>query len=419
MTDQRCQQLPNDRSCLLLHAGGPKTGTDSIQRFFGYHAANHFKWIANHFELVKRTDYPTANLSSFTDRIENHYNQATQTAIETFISKQDIRSQLSAFKDKPLVFSSEQAGRPSLTPMLGKKQYQYLLQYSNNPYVLYYIRNPLSQCLALLTQSIKAGGGTNNVLPQFLKCQPNMKNILIFDALYGKANVICAPFDPINFHKQNILFDFCERIGKVDRITNIDILIQGFKNTNNGLPLVMLRLIQDAYQRVSIPHHSRMTLLNSFSTIRFAGRKPLHSDFMSVDQIACLSESATNEYEELASYLGTEPYPLMPPRTQDDEDVACEQDDADMVYNSNEMFNAGDEILTRLERLNALTDSLLQRPPLSNMGPVGGHASLKDYIKSLTQTRSKNLVSPETSARISLDYLINTSHALSEFTKIT
>jgi hypothetical protein len=190
-----------------------------------------------------------------------------------------------------------------------------------------------------------------------------------------------------------------------------------FPQFNGWLPLVILRLLQHVNQRVSIPAYFRLHFINSLSGVEFSGRRSVHSDFLTCEQIMCLFNSARDEYDELGSYLDSEPYPKAKPLAEESYETSDDQNDQDYTSNSNVLFAAGDKIWSRLERLNVLTDRVYSRPPLSNMGPVGGHESLRRYIESLNDSRRQDSFSSKVMCEISLDYVINTSHVWAEYKK--
>jgi hypothetical protein len=413
----RLNTLPKDQPCLLLHAGSPKTGTDSIQRFFGYHARNKFRWIADFFELLGCSDYDSSNLSGLTAKIEQSAGNLQATDLEGIISRNTLHRHTGSLLSKHYIFSSEHAGRPSLTPNLAKKQQQFLQLYSAQPRVLYYMRNPFDQCLALIEQIIKEGYDLNSVLHQFLGRKPNMYNVLTFDALYTNSHVICVPYDRKKFPQGSILLDFLERVGISDNLDDISDFAADFTQFNGWLPLAILRLLNHVKQRVSIPAYSRLHFINSLMGVGFSGRRSVHSDFLTREQIMCLFNSARDEYDELGSYLDSEPYPKAKPLAEESYETSDDQNDQDYTENSNILFAAGDKIWSRLEELSVLTDRVYRRPPLSNMGPVGGHESLKRYIESLNNNRRQDSFSPKVICEISLDYVINTSHIWAEYKK--
>ena len=411
----RPTSLQSGLSCILLHAGGPKTGTDSIQRCFGYYAANNFKWIADDFELLKPVDFNTSNLSSITHRIEQDHTQAITISREGFITKQKLSKGFAELNEKHYVFSSEQAGRPSLTPDRAKKQYEYLRYYCDQPRVLYYMRDPMSQCLSLITQIIKEGLDYHKVLPQFLKGQPNMRNVLTFDALYGTSNVMCVPFDPSKFRNNSILYDFCDRLGMTDDKMNISSFLERFNNTNNSPPLNLLCLLRDIYKRLNMPQNTRMHFLNALSDVSLAGPKAVLSDFLSSEQIARLSDLYVNEHDELGAYLGFEPYALNLLFKGEPCELTMAETEHDYTYNANELFSAAERIRIRLEKHNLLNNDVMQRPPLSNLGPVRGAGSLSEFLDSVDNIRLKNCLSPKIMCEASLDYLVNLSHIWAEY----
>lgn len=413
----RLSSLPNNQPWLLLHAGCPKSGTDSIQRFFGYYARSHFSWVADYFELLQCSDFASTNLSGLTAKIEYSSNSLEATTVHGCISKQTLQRHHPELISKNFIFSSEHAGRPSLTPTLAKKQHHFLQLYSQDPYVLYYIRNPFDQCLAMIEQTIKEGFNCKDVLSQFLECKPNMNNVLIFDALYGDSHVLCVPFNRQEFVDGNVLLDFCQRIGVSDRLVEIEAFASAFQQTNRWLPLTMLKLLQKVNHRVCIPSFSRVHLINSLSDCSFSGRRSVHSDFMTSEQILCLLKSTRDEYDALATYLDFQPYTMPGPMAEEHQEVSSPQNDLDHVANSNALFSAGDRVWARLERFNVINEPVYIRPPLSNMGPVGAHESLKNYITSLTSVRLQNSFSPRVMCEISLDYVINVSHAWAEHKK--
>jgi len=409
--------LPNNQPWLLLHAGCPKSGTDSIQKFFSYYARNHFSWVADYFELLQCSDYESPNLSKLTAKIEHSSDSLEATTLHGFISKQTLQRHHPELISKNFIFSSEHAGRSSLTPTLAKKQHHFLQLYSQDPHVLYYIRNPFDQCLAMIEQNIKEGFNCKDVLSQFLERKPNMNNILTFDTLYESSHVLCVPFNRQEFVDGNVILDFCQRIGISDKLVDIEAFVSAFRDTNRWLPLIMLELLQKVNHRVCIPRYSREHLIGSISDCSFSGRRSVHSDFMTSEQILCLLKSTRDEYDALGTYLDFQPYPMPGPMAAEDQEVSSPQNDLDYVANSNELFSAGDKVWERLERFNVINERVYMLPPLSNMGPVGARESLKNYITSLTAIRLQNSFSPRVMCEISLDYIINVSHAWAEYKK--
>jgi hypothetical protein len=412
----RPKSLPSDRSCLLLHAGAPKTGTDSIQRCFSYYAKDNFKLIADQFELLRSQGDESCNLSKYTHEIEQSYKRPSPDTLISYITNRKLCKEFIGSGKKHLVFSSEQAGRPSLTLRGAKSQYDFLRFFSDEPWCLYYMRDPVSQCLALISQSLKMGANHLNIIPHFLHSQPNVRNVIFFDALYGRSNVICVPFDPPKFTNEDILFDFCGRLGISSSEAKMTAFLQSFNRSNANLPIVLLQLLSNLYQRIAIPYSTRLSLADSLSDLVFAGRKANHDDFMSSDQISGLYESSKRDYDELGGYLGFEPYPRSKP-CKEAPHISEEQADRDHSLNSSQILIAADKVRDRLVRVGQLGEDELKDPLLSSLESADSPMSLSAYLDFVENIRIKQSLPPRAMCQASLVYLVNLTHIWAEYTK--
>ncbi len=219
-----------NREC-ILHIGMDKTGSTSIQKTL--HSHLHFDSKYEYVHL-SNTNHSSALITLFSS---NKSTEGYKKNKVKNLSRQEIKALYSSFIDnfkqseKSMILSTE--ALPSFHIKDLKKLKRFLKRFFDKITVVGYVRGPLSYSPSGFQERIKSINHNH----KFEFNTPKYKNSLKkFDDIFGKENVKLWKFDKNSLLENNVVLDFCNRVG----ITSIP---SSIINTNKSLSKEALSLL--------------------------------------------------------------------------------------------------------------------------------------------------------------------------------
>lgn len=198
------------RKKCIIHIGMHKTGSSSIQESLSKcKNLNHF-----HYANLLTSNHSGKIFSIFSDSSKNLHTLRrrgmTDDEIQTFINnaKRMLISNCMDLKCDTMILSGEGIIKLSLEEL--KKFKLFLENYFEKITIVAYIRTPISFIHSAFQQQIKEGVDTFNIKNSFPKYRQKFEK---FDMVFGKKNVVLWKFDPKSFKSNDVVMDFCNRLG--------------------------------------------------------------------------------------------------------------------------------------------------------------------------------------------------------------
>ena len=190
---------------IIIHIGMHKTGTTSIQRTFARHL-NDFDFVyvklenPNHsreiFTLFEEKNHPSKN-GIENQKVEEINRKTKNRLIENF----------QIHPNKKYIISGESIRSMSPHALINFKSF--LDQFFKKITIVAYIRPPKAYMESAFQQVIK--GGTNNF--DIDKVYPNYRKFKQFFNIFGEDNIRLWKFDVKHFPDNDVVLDFCQRLG--------------------------------------------------------------------------------------------------------------------------------------------------------------------------------------------------------------
>lgn len=289
----------SERPLILLHAGGPKTGTSSIQRFFDSRDPSPLSQDLKDclpFQLLLSNS--SSNLSKLTHNIFSN-NLGSQQSIHRDLILDQISD---AGMQKVSVFSAEHAGFPFLSFVQAHRLYSFL-SCLGDVKVLFYIRNAIDLSLSLYAQNIKAHGirNTERFFDSFEKGGGALRILLCFYYLYGKDNVKSIFFERNSLYRRDVRLDFAFQLGADSLMQDLAEAALAEPSTNEKIDYQTYRILANLYRRHKILPQERQPPKRfiQFVTVGSWNGLPLcHRDFIDPAQIRRLYNLTLREISE-------------------------------------------------------------------------------------------------------------------------
>lgn len=243
--------LPSSQSNIILHAGGPKTGSSSIQRTFHPRNSQISSQILSclPFRMMTRissaSDFrPECNQCINLDLIWGK--QVDEVSICKW--KQDLRRQIrgSAGPTETYVFSAERAGAPQIDKLKCSQLAALIESIGLVPKVIYYARPLLGLCLSLGLQQLKAFAIrpiSGRLFSRIGKISPThiIDKYTYFRECYPDAIIDFRTFIRCQLEGSDVRLDFAAQLGtptELLELLGIELLAQPSINESIDLPVL-------------------------------------------------------------------------------------------------------------------------------------------------------------------------------------
>jgi hypothetical protein len=281
---------------IILHAGGPKTGSSSIQEFYNDNTQSlHPKEHSLDLPFAFLKDGNGNNLSRLADSIQRGV--ANEARIFAILNSQIAKK--SRNREILNVFSAEHAGNPGLD-FLQAYRLSTFLGTLGSVSVLYYIRPLIDLSLSLYAQGLKASAqlSAEPYLKRFMMGDGGARHILYFNQLYGPDNVQTVPFSRDEFVDGDIRVDFASRLGAKSFIDSIKEAASEVPSINEKIDWPMFMILRKIY--ISQGLHRGNTPPASFIQFitvgNWNGDRLCHRDLFSPAQIRLLHKLSQDEF---------------------------------------------------------------------------------------------------------------------------
>jgi hypothetical protein len=284
---------------LVLHAGGPKTGSGAIQKFYQKLKKSKSN-ISDRLEFSFLSDQSSFNLGKIVNQI---FKGNFRYSLEEFLS---VSSGSVPDNCSTLIFSAERAGAPGQSDVRSNNLSRFLK--SLYPVtVLYYVRPTMSLSLSLYLQTCKASGtfNSNDLIKNLTRNQYGVATLVErFNHLYGVENVQIIPFKRELLACQDIRVDFAKRLNSdKDVVEALARVANKTPSPGGQVDFQMLNILKSIYTKNMVTRNNKTPrLFNQFCTDgSWAGDKVIHTDVFTNDEIKALHETSVAEFEKLIS----------------------------------------------------------------------------------------------------------------------
>ena len=298
---------------IILHAGGPKTGTSSIQRTF-----NPKNFSINGCDL-KNIPFKmlTRRLSAEDFSAECNQGRAFKHIWGNSIDlvmvdewRNDLLSQITRetnHKNISYVFSAERAGAPKIDLLKSKQLAEFLCTIGRVNEVLYYARPLKSLYLALGLQQIKAFA----IRPKHRKLFAINENISIthitdkyryFKDLYPDAKINFRVFQRRCLKNSDIRLDFAEQLStSKEMLDKIRLELNKTPNSNKSIDLPVLKILTKLYEDFNVQENTRVSslFLQFLSLGNWSGQPCTLLDIYTEEQVNIIKTRSQEEIEHL------------------------------------------------------------------------------------------------------------------------
>lgn len=302
---------------IVLHAGGPKTGSSSIQRCFHPSEPLISKSLFDSlpFRLLHRPDSkldyrPRANQAPFLDFCWQ--NVSSSTDIENW--KKHYLCQIADISEQPFglkfVFSAERAGAPRLNLFKAQRLALFLESIAPVSRVLYYARPFISLCLSLGLQRVKSfairpRGGS--LFQTFKLVQSNhiVDKYDLLSACYQDSSILFRAFNRNLLAGNDVRVDFATHLNTPDEIVeSLCSELSRISFANESIDLPVLILITKIYEDLSIPEKSQVpSFFNQFISVgNWSGPPCSLIDLFSPEEINYMYCKSLEEIAALKSF---------------------------------------------------------------------------------------------------------------------
>ena len=289
----------NNITQLVLHAGGPKTGSTAVQMFFKELRQKKIK-PSDQLRFSFLSDKKTFNLSKVAHQI---FTGDFRCSLDKF-----LRTSSGSVPDicSSLIFSAEHAGAPGQSDVRSNNLSRFLK--SLYPVtVLYYVRPTMSLSLSLYLQKCKASGtfNSNALIKNLTRNQYGVATLVErFNHLYGVENVQIIPFKRELLACQDIRVDFAKCLNSDKDV--VEALARVAKKTpspNAQIDLEIFNILKSIYTKNIVTRNNAppRPFIQFCTSGSWAGDKVIHTDVFTDDEIKVLHETSMAEFEKLIS----------------------------------------------------------------------------------------------------------------------
>ena len=290
---------------IILHAGGPKTGSGSIQRAFNPREPQISKDLLDKlgFQFLLSRVGNTSNLGKEVADV-THCKLSSQQIIELrahFLSQIDreINSEL-----PDLVFSAERIGRPLLSAGQAIRAADFLNTLGTVKRVIYYSRPIMSLALSLGLQYAKTG--RYHAITEILELSPGhiVDKYLMYSSGYKQAQISFCRFDRQALLGGDVRIDIASRISSLgDYLDDLEAQIRMVLPANEKIDLPILILLKKIYHEAVFSRGLNVPQLfiNFITMGKWAGPPCMLLDLYTSEEIEILSQLSDLEVLAISS----------------------------------------------------------------------------------------------------------------------
>lgn len=290
---------------LILHAGGPKTGSSSIQECFSPMQSNLPIDLIGKLGFRLITHQKTSNLSIITDDLQLRRHSLDEYGLLV----QDVKEQIKQGElqgDTTFVFSSEHAGRPNLKFSEAAQMRKFLGLLAVDSEVLYYLRPLISFATAYYVQILKECALYPRFGFEILSSNDIAANRIIhFHHLYSRDRVNVVLFDPTRLFDTDIRIDFIQRITGEPVSRLLKEAVAASEIFNSSISLQLYNILFGLYLEAGLaePKRPPLSFVNFIDSGKWPGDSITLNDIFDEHQCAFIADQAISEYDS-CSYLG-------------------------------------------------------------------------------------------------------------------
>lgn len=296
--------LKSSTPSIILHAGGPKTGSGSIQRAFNPQAKEPQIRQSLLDQLGFRFLHSKLNTSANLGRLHNGLVDAKYTDMEINAWRQWLLSQIKKSGcHSQYVFSAESAGSPKLRYDRAARLASFIESLGTMSHVIYYARPIMSLSLSLGLQNLKAGASQASI-GTVARIHPNhiVTKYNIFKELYKDAKITFSCFERAKLVGCDIRLDIASRLGSSKQ--NLKLIKRDLSSVppaNEKIDRPILLIMRRIYGQLLTSESTAVPpIFNMFITMgKWCGPACTHLDLYSPAELEQLYEASIQEISSL------------------------------------------------------------------------------------------------------------------------
>jgi hypothetical protein len=294
---------------IILHAGGPKTGTSSIQRTFDPQGSPIYQRILSERIL---SDLPSQMLAPYNQGRNLDLlwgKQLDEASINKW--KLDLKQQMARSANSgrvAYVFSAERAGAPQINARRSKQLAELLTSVGTVTNVLYYARPLLSLSLSLSLQQVKAfaikplSGKLFHRIGR-ISCTHIVDKYNFFRECYPDSQIDFRVFRREELEGSDVRLDFASQLATAKNL--LELLrpeLLALPSANESIDLPALLIMTKMHNILEIPENTRIPpLFNQFLSVgSWKGPRCSLLDLYTEDQIKLLHANSLEEIDSIS-----------------------------------------------------------------------------------------------------------------------
>jgi hypothetical protein len=290
---------------IILHAGGPKTGSGSIQRAFNPQKPQISKDLLNNlgFRFFYSQKGITSNLGGLVSQLFSGNLSSYELTQWKHAFSEQIRDPINS-RSPAFVFSSERMGSPHLGEVRSDRVVEFVKSLGSVEHVIYYARPILSLALSLGLQHAKSGKSQAINSMTKIRDRHIVDKYLMYSSSYEHAQISFCRFDRQALLGGDVRIDIASRISSLgDYFDDLEAQIRMVPPANEKIDLPIFLLLKKIYheavfsQGLNVPQ----LFINFITMGKWAGPPCMLSDLYTSEEIEILHQLSDLEVLALGS----------------------------------------------------------------------------------------------------------------------
>lgn len=290
---------------IVVHAGGPKTGSGSIQRAFNPRKPQISQDLLEKlgFQFLFSKNGITSNQGGLvTDISAGHLSDTEVVEWRQFFLSQYGR--LTNPESKLFVFSAERMGAPRLTSERSARVAEFINTLGIVKQVVYYARPIMPLALSLGLQ--RAKNGKTRAIDMMTQVNPQhiVNKHMMFSSGYDQAEINFRRFDRHSLGGSDVRIDIASQLCKSgESISDLEKQLSLVSSANEKIDLPMLLLLKKLYREAGFGEKIKVpqVFINFITMGKWAGLPCTHADLYTSDEIEAMYQLSILEVSSLQS----------------------------------------------------------------------------------------------------------------------
>ncbi len=291
---------------IVLHIGGPKTGTGSIQRAFNPQKPQVSLDLLD--KLGFQFLYSKNNISSNLGPLVNNLSSENLTTFEKkeWAQSFDLQfDQLKKSQSKSFVFSAERLGDPRINRVSCGRTSEFINSIGNVIEVIYYSRSIMSIALSLGLQHAKSGKSKGIRGMTSIKPTHVVDKYRMYSSEYTSAKMGFYNFERNSLRGGDVRLDIAYRLARYENyLPQLEAELVALPNANEKIDRSMLSILRSLYHKNGIDDIKKVPpiFVNFITMGKWTGSPCIHSDLYTAEEIKILYQLQNQEISILREF---------------------------------------------------------------------------------------------------------------------